>query len=240
VTGKAESGSDRRRRMLASSFVFAGMPAELLDEVAAACRTRHIESGAFVFHLGDPGDALFGVISGSVRIWIPGTRGRELTVTRMEEGDIFGEIALLDGLDRTANANAISETQLLVLERPLFLEIMRREPDLSLHVIELLCEKLRGEILRSSEDIFLDLKVRLAKRLLALMIGYAMPDPASGDLVLRMSQEELANMLGVSREAVNKQLNLWARKDILSIKHGRITLHDKAGLEAAALPEASD
>ncbi|MEJ1994361.1 MAG: Crp/Fnr family transcriptional regulator [Limibacillus sp.] len=240
MTRTPHSGSERRRRMLASSFVFAGMPGELLDEVAAACRTRSVEAGAFVFHLGDPGDALFGVISGSVRIWIPGTRGRELTVTHMEEGDIFGEIALLDGLDRTANANALTATQLLVLERPLFLEIMRREPDLSLHVIELLCEKLRGEIIRSTEDIFLELKVRLAKRLLALMMGYGKPEAGSGDLVLRISQEELGNMLGVSREAVNKQLNLWARQDILSIRHGKITLHDQAALESAASPEGDD
>jgi CRP-like cAMP-binding protein len=232
----SEIDSSAKRRMLGSSFVFSSLPAALLEELAGVCRLRKVERQAFVFHMGDEGDALFGVVQGLIRIWVPGTRGRELTLTLMEPGDIFGEIALLDGLERTANATAVVDSTLLVLDRSVFLKVLEREPSLSRHIIELLCEKLRGETTRIAEDAFFDLRVRLAKRLLSLLIGYGEPAKEGGELTLKMSQEELGNMLGVSREAINKQLSGWVRGGLIAVKHGKITLLDREALKKEAAP----
>ena len=236
----AELDVDARRRMLASSFVFSSVPEEILDQLASACRTRRVKRKSYVFHIGDEGDALYGVINGLVRIWVPGSRGKELTLTLMEPGDIFGEIALLDGLDRTGNATAAVDSTLLMLDRSVFLDVLSKDFSLSLHMIRLLCEKLRGEITRSTEDVFFELRVRLAKRLHSLLMGHGKPSAATGELTLKLSQEELGQMLGVSREAINKQLGSWSREGWLSTKHGKITLHDGDALKREATPPQSD
>ena len=226
--------------MLASSFVFSSVPEEILDQLASACRTRRVKRKSYVFHIGDEGDALYGVINGLVRIWVPGSRGRELTLTLMEPGDIFGEIVLLDGLDRTGNATAAVDSTLLMLDRSVFLDVLSKDFSLSLHMIRLLCEKLRGEITRSTEDVFFELGVRLAKRLHSLLMGHGKPSATTGELTLKLSQEELEQMLGVSREAINKQLGSWSREGWLSTKHGKITLHDSDALNREATPPQSD
>src|SRR5215472_1938200 len=95
--------ADSKLRLISNSFLFKGLHADLLDRVVRLSRAQRYRRGAMVFEMGDDGDALYGVAEGLIRIWVPGTDGRELTIALMEVGDIFGEIALLDGLSRTAN-----------------------------------------------------------------------------------------------------------------------------------------
>lgn len=189
--------------------------------------------------MGDEGDALYGVVQGLIRIWIPGADGRELTIELMEPGDIFGEIALLDGLPRGANASAIEDTLLIAIDRPLFLDFLEREPRIARHIIELLCERLRATTDRFSEDAFLSLKARLAKRLEALMIGHGEKCPEGMRIGLKLSQTDLANMLGVTREAVNKQLGIWTQRGIIQHTRGTVIICDPQALKREASPGAA-
>jgi CRP-like cAMP-binding protein len=234
---RIDSEAESKASLIAGSFLFRDLNPDLLDRVTRLSRTQRCRRGTFVFQMGDEGDALYGVAQGMIRIWIPGADGRELTVALMERGDIFGEIALLDGLPRTANATAIDDTVLISIDRPHFLELLEREPQIARHIIELLCERLRATTDRFSEDAFLSLKARLAKRLEALMIGYGERCPEGMRIGLKLSQTDLANMLGVTREAVNKQLGAWGQRGFIQHTRGTLIICDPQALKREASPE---
>ena len=228
---------ETKANLIAGSFLFRDLSPQLLERVTRLSRTQRCRRGSFVFQMGDEGDALYGVAQGMIRIWIPGADGRELTVALMERGDIFGEIALLDGLPRTANASAIDDTVLLSIDRANFVDLLEREPHIGRHIIELLCERLRATNDRFSEDAFLSLKARLAKRLEALMIGHGQPCPEGMRIGLKLSQTDLANMLGVTREAVNKQLGAWTQRGLIQHSRGTVIICDPQGLKREGSPE---
>src|SRR5262249_13842990 len=123
--------------------------------------------------------------------------------------------------------------------RPLFLDLLEREPMLARHIIELLCERLRASTDRFTEDAFLSLRARLAKRMIALMIGHGRACPEGTRIDLRLSQTDLANMLGVTREAVNKQLSLWIHKGIVQHAHGFVVICDTEALKNESAPSAA-
>jgi CRP/FNR family transcriptional regulator, cyclic AMP receptor protein len=233
------SDASSKIRLIANSFLFRELRPDLLDRVLRLSRAQHYQRGAMIFQVGDDGIALYGVAEGLVRIWTPGSDGRELTIVLMEAGDIFGEIALLDGLSRTANATAIEDTILIAIDRPLFLDLLEREPLLGRHIIELLCERLRASTDRFTEDAFLSLRARLAKRLVALMIGHGHQCPEGMRIDLKLSQTDLANMLGVTREAVNKQLSLWTHKGVIQHARGYVVICDSEALKRESAPEAA-
>ena len=234
-----QSEAESRASVIAGSFLFRDLGPDLLERVVRLSRTQRCRRGTFVFQMGDEGDALYGVAQGMIRIWIPGADGRELTVALMERGDIFGEIALLDGLPRTANATAIDDTVLISIDRPHFMDLLEREPRIARHIVELLCERLRASTDRFSEDAFLSLKARLAKRLEALMIGYGEKCPEGMRIALKLSQTDLANMLGVTREAVNKQLANWTQRGLIQHTRGSVIICDPQALKREASPGSS-
>lgn len=234
-----QSEAETRASVIAGSFLFRDLGPDLLERVVRLSRMQRYRRGTFIFQMGDEGDALYGVAQGMIRIWIPGADGRELTVALMERGDIFGEIALLDGLPRTANASAIDDTVLIAIDRPHFMDLLEREPRIARHIVELLCERLRASTDRFSEDAFLSLKARLAKRLEALMIGYGEKCPEGMRIGLKLSQTDLANMLGVTREAVNKQLGIWTQRGLIQHTRGSLTIRDPQGLKREATPDAA-
>lgn len=213
-----------RAQLLRRSFVFRDLDAALLQRVAQLSTIRRLAKGNVLFQQGDEGDALYGVVAGLVRISVLAESGKELTLALMEPGDIFGEIALLDGLPRTAGATAAADTVLLVIERGLFLTLLEQEARLARHIIELLCERLRDNTDRLGEFAFLCLRARLAKKLCALAIAYGRDGEAGVHIALKLSQSDLAQMLGVSREAVNKQLKSWAQAGILRIDRTGLTI----------------
>jgi CRP-like cAMP-binding protein len=218
---------EERAKLVRASFLFNELEPRLISEIAATSRLRALDKGAILFQQGDPGDALFIVVEGLVRIAVMSQAGKELTLGFMEPGDVFGEIALLDGLPRTASAAAALRSVLLTIERRTFLDLIAREARLAQHVIELLCERLRFDVDRVAEDAFLNLKARLAKRLDALGIAHGRTIEGGIKIDLRLSQSELAQMLGVSREAVNKQLKAWGAEGLLRWERGYITLLDR-------------
>ncbi|HVO16299.1 MAG TPA: Crp/Fnr family transcriptional regulator [Alphaproteobacteria bacterium] len=231
-------GLDERERLLRGSYIFRNLAPELARRLAQLCHIRTLPEGAVLFQQGDEGDALYAVVSGLIRIAIAGEGGKELTLGLMEPGDVFGEIALLDGLTRTAGAQAAENSVLLVVQRAHFLQMLEAEPGLARHIIELLCERLRINTDRITEYAFLNLHARLARKIESLAIAHGQHGDDGVRIALQLSQSELAQMLGVTREAVNKQLKTWSQAGVLRVERGAITVCDMRALAAAGRGES--
>jgi CRP/FNR family cyclic AMP-dependent transcriptional regulator len=221
-----------RTQLLARSFLFRGLEPALLERVARLCQPRRLNVGETLFWEDEPAEALYGTAKGLMRIWVHGPDGRELTLNLMETGDFFGEIALLDGLPRTASATALADTELISVPRAAFLELMAQEPKLALHIIELLCERLRHNTDRIRDAAFLDLGTRLAKTLEALAMGHGEESSDGIVITAKLNQSALAQLLGVTREAINKQLKQFTAEGLVITKGGRIVVRDSAALSA--------
>jgi CRP/FNR family transcriptional regulator, cyclic AMP receptor protein len=219
--------------LLRRNYMFKGLPDRTLQRIAALAGRKLYQKGAVIFSQGDPGDALYGVASGRVRISASGAGGREVFLNIMEPGDTFGEIAVMDGLPRSAGATALDRTALIVLKRVDFIGLVEREPQLALHLLKLLCERLRWTSELVEESAFLSGPARLAKRLLILAELHgrpAGPGPSDG-LEMQISQAELAQFLGISRQIVNQHLGEWAKAGWVRLGRGRIVIADPAALQ---------
>jgi CRP-like cAMP-binding protein len=217
--------------VLKRNYLFRGLPDSAIERVAALAVRRNYAKGEVVFSQGDRGDALYGVASGRVRISATGAGGQEVFLSIMEPGDTFGEIAVMDGLPRTAGATALDATRLLVISRPDFLRLLEQEPRLAIQLLKLLCTRLRWTSELVEESAFLAGPARLAKRLLVLASLHGRPTQPS-QLELRISQAELAHFLGISRQIVNQHLREWQKKSWVDLGRGRITIRDREALRA--------
>ena len=218
--------------------LFSGADATSHAALAQASRKVRLRRGGTLFVQGDEPDGLYMVLSGLIRIWISDAEGRELTLALLEPGEVFGEIALLDGLPRSANATAIEASECLLTPAAAFSEVLGQDHQLAIHLIELLCEMLR----RNNEAIgafaFLGLDGRLAQKLLELAMAHAVQEDGAARFTRRFSQTDLAQMLGVSREAVNKRLSIFAHDGLVVQSDGVFEIPDLSALSARATASA--
>jgi CRP-like cAMP-binding protein len=156
------------KHLLRQNYLFSGLPDALLNRVAVHAQWRDCRRNETVFSQGDEGDALYGVVSGRVRISTMSPEGREVFLNIMEPGDTFGEIAVIDGLPRTAGAVALDPATLIFIKRREFLDVVECEPVLAMHLLRLFCQRLRWTSDLVEESSFLFGPARLAKRLLVL------------------------------------------------------------------------
>jgi CRP/FNR family transcriptional regulator, cyclic AMP receptor protein len=219
------------KMMLQGSPLFRGLPPATLDRIAALATQRGHRRGEIVFSAGDPGDALYGVVSGRIRISAGTAEGREIFLNVMEPGDTFGEIALLDGGTRTATATATEPTELVSIRREPLFELLEREPKAALELLRLCGERLRWTSGLLEDAALLDAPARLAKRLLSL--GEQHGEDGAGGRLVRISQEDLSNFLGVSRQAVNERLQDWKARGWVALGRGTVTVRDAAALRRA-------
>lgn len=223
------------RTIIERNSLFRGLPQLTIDRIAALASRRTYKRGAVVFMRGDPGDSLYGVVTGRVRISASAPGGKEVFLNIMEPGDAFGEIALLDGQPRTAAATTVSPTELIVIQREQFLALVEREPKLAVHLIELLCKRVRWTSEQMEDSSLLSAPARLAKRLLSLAKSHGRATSAGAQL--RISQEELAQFLGLSRQIVNKHLQGWKRKNWISLGRGSVVVANERALRTLTLQD---
>jgi CRP-like cAMP-binding protein len=217
------------KAVLLRNYLFRGLPEAAIAELAALAVRRNYDKGAIIFAQGDEGDALYGVAAGRVRISASGSGGQEVFLNIMEPGDTFGEIAVMDGLPRTAAATALDQATLIVIKRQDFLHLLEREPRLAIHLLKLLCERLRWTSELVEESAFLAGEARLAKRLLILASLHGRA-AAVGVLELGISQAELARFLGISRQIVNQHLSEWRRHGWVEVARSRIVIRNAEAL----------
>ena len=148
------------------------MNPDVIERISALGTTVELAGNQVLFLKGDEGDALYGVLDGRIRISSGDADGKEIILNIIDPGDIFGEIALLDGKPRTADASAMAASQLFRVQRSDFLGLMAAEPRLTQHLLEMVCDRIRKTSEMLEDSAFLDLPARLAKRLLSLAKYY--------------------------------------------------------------------
>ncbi|MBL8201351.1 MAG: Crp/Fnr family transcriptional regulator [Chromatiales bacterium] len=216
------------RAVLKANRLFRDLPDPTLDQLAGLAVRRSVKRGQRIFAEGDPGDSLMGLISGQVRISATTPAGQEVFLNLLESGDSFGEIAVLDGNARTANAEAVTDVELFVVRRVDLMALVGREPRLAAQLIALLCKRLRWTSDLIEESAFLSLPARLARRLVKMAEDHG--STVAGGIELRISQAELAGFLSVSRQVVNQQLQAWRKKGWVEVGRGRVVVRDVKGL----------
>jgi CRP-like cAMP-binding protein len=229
---------DEKIATLARADVLAGLEARSLATLARGSRAVGHAAGEVLFLAGDAPDGLRVVLSGLVRIWISDAEGRELTLALLEPGDAFGEIALLDGLPRSAGASAVEAGACLLLPVAGFGRALEADPALARHLVGVLCGMLRRNTEALGAFAFLGLDGRLAQKLHDLAADHAVAEGAGARFVRRFSQGDLARMLGVSREAVNKRLKALAHDGVVRLEDGLLRVPDLDALAARAGAEA--
>ena len=205
--------------LLRSHPLFRDLPPGVIEHLGSYMKTRRAARGTSIFAKGDPGTGLMGVLAGAVKVSVASADGKDIVLNVFREGDVFGEIALLDGRPRTADATAMSDTELIVIERRDFVPFLSSQPDVMLKFIEILCSRLRRTSEQVQDITFLNLPTRLAKTLLQLtggVQGSAAPSKAT------ITQREISQMIGMSRESTNKQLRAWAKRGWIRLERGGV------------------
>ena len=206
--------------MLKNCTLFRDLPNDSLTKIAWLTNSRTYARDAVICTQGEPGNALFVVVSGRVRISATSENGKEVFFNLMGPNDAFGEIAVIDGQPRTASATAMEESNLLVIPRPHFMQLLEKDPTVSIHLLKLFCERIRWTSEMIEEAAFFDVPARMARRLINLI-----PEtPAGQDPSIALSQEELAKFLGVTRQVINQYLQTWRRSGWIELGRGRLTI----------------
>lgn len=207
--------------LLREHLLFRELPAPVIEHLAAYMKTRTVPRGKAIFAKGDPGTGLLGVLAGSVRISVASTDGRDVVLNIIQKGEIFGEIALLDGHPRTADATAVSDCELVTIERREFMQFLRSQPEVPLKLIEVLCARLRRTSEQVQDVTFLNLPTRLAKALLRMVPA---SNSSAREKKMTITQREISQIIGMSRESTNKQLREWEKRGWIRLERGGITV----------------
>jgi CRP-like cAMP-binding protein len=218
-------------QLWASSF-FANLSPALMNEVQEACSELQIEAGHVLMHRGDDAHACFGIISGQLKAYAHESTGKEMTLAVINPGQWFGEISLVDHLPRTHGTIATQPTTLLKMPKAAFDFAISQQPSIALDVSRHLCQRLRLAFSAVEESVLLPLQQRLAKKLLYIHTPQA-ADKSEASFT-QVSQQEIAQMLGVSRQSVSKQLTQWAKEKIIDLSYNSFAITNMAKLEELA------
>lgn len=213
TTGFLEGASEKLRKML-----------------IAQAREINLEPGDVLFEQGDDGDSIFAISEGAIEVSILSASGRKLSLDMMRDGAIFGEIALFDPGPRTATVTAVEPSKLRCVRYGDVLEQIRQHPDLAVDMIRLAGQRMRWMGTQLNEQVFLPMPTRLARKILYLV-------PEDGETLLSLSQSELAEFVGATREAVSKTISSWKRADIIEVSRGGLTILDRDALKLLAEPD---
>lgn len=220
---------EKHQALLGSIPLFAALSAEQLSKVAALAQVRSYASREVVVNQGEPARALFAIVRGRLKVASCGPDGRDTVLGIMAEGEVFGEVALLDGGMRSATCTAIEPCELLAIERAEFMELLQKSPEIAVGLLHVLAGRLRRLSQRSEDAAFLDVPSRLARSLLDLATRFGEPRraPVSGIFIaLKLSQQELGDLVGATRESVNKHLSDWTRRGYVEMQGGRLIISD--------------
>ena len=217
--------------LLKSVVLFRNMPPKMLLELSKRLRFVNYRGQTDIFHAGDEGATMYIILRGAIKIFVPAIDGREVVLAVHRAGDLFGEMALLDAEPRSASASTMEDTEMATLNRTDFHEVLERHPEAQRAIIEVLVERLRATNQSIQDAYLLDVPGRLARRLMLIADEHGNDTERGRDIGLRVSQQELANMIGASRVAVNKQLQAWRQRGIVDVTRQRVVILKPAALQ---------
>ncbi|HXF81542.1 MAG TPA: Crp/Fnr family transcriptional regulator [bacterium] len=216
--------------LLRQAPLFSGLSEPALAGLAAHLRRRTFRRGTMIFHKDQAGDALYIIDTGRVRIFLPRESGGELTVEVASRGEVFGELALLDGGPRSASAESLDDVVLWTISRADFTQTVQTTPQLAVALIELLSRRLRHVTEYAESLAFLDVHARLAQRLLELGERDGVRRGEAIEISFDLTQTDLATMVGATRERVNRALASFRAQGLIELRGRTIVLLDPARL----------
>jgi len=220
-----------RRALLRQLPLFAGLTEDELAGIADDLTRRCFHEGEPIFYQGDSGCRLYLIESGQVRIYVQSEDGHELSVSVISVGDVFGEMAVIDGQPRSASAVAMERTVVLSLEGERFWRNVQRLPLLSVNFLRLLSVRLRSST-RTMDNLTLSVEVRLARKLLELAQTHGGVEPDGVRINLALTQSDWASLLATSRESVNKALGKFRQRGLIRRRLGQIIITNSELMQA--------
>ena len=212
---------------LATVPLLQGLDGAELTRLGELMRERSYPKGSIILFEDDPGDSLFIVRAGRVKVVLVGEDGREVILTILGPGEHFGELSLIDGQPRSAHVIAIEDTQLLVLRREDFRKRVEQSPALAWALLTALSRRLRRADEQIGRLVLLDVHGRIAK----LLLDAAGPD---GVIEKRLTHQTIAQMIGASRETVSRAMREFQERGLIGVQRRQISIADRAGLQRAA------
>lgn len=225
---------DRRRALIERVPLFARLAPEQLDALTAGTTTKRLGAREQLFHKGDPAAQVYVVASGRLKVTVTSGEGDEVVLNLLDAGEVVGELPLLVGGQRTASVMALEPSELVVLERREFLRFLREHPEAAVELLAVLAERVVRLSDYVEDTVFLGVAARIAKKLLLLAEQFGEDVDEGVHVSLRLSQGELANFVGTTRETVNKQIRAWSDADIVHMEAGSITIRRRDELERLA------
>lgn len=215
-----------KEQLMGSIPLFGPLDSEERRRLLAYMRLVRYPPKATLFCKGDPGTNMMAMVRGRAKVCTHSEDGKELVLNLINAGDVVGEIALLDGAARTADAVTLEDCEVLVLERRDFIPFLARHPETCLKLIKVLCDRVRRTSQMLEESLFLEGSARVAKRLehLATLFGRRVPEGI--EITIKLSQQQLGNMVGMSRESMNKLLGQWRRDKLVLTRNGHLVITD--------------
>jgi CRP-like cAMP-binding protein len=234
------SHQDRIRPFLANNTFLGRFPGVVIDALVSKGQLRSFAKGAVVYRRGDRGDSLMVVIKGRIKLTNTTINGKEIVLYYVGPGDIFGDIAALDGKERAVDTVALEDSEVFVVYARDLLPTLTNHPTAMFEVVQALCEKIRiGAAI--VEDNTLEMRGRTAQGLLRLARRHGRMGTGSAHVRLTISQEELGKYLGMSRANVNRQLGQLKTADLIRINGSEISIIDEKGLaEIGETPAVRD
>ena len=211
--------------------IFASLSDADLQELMTVARRRTFRAGEVICHRDDPGQVLYIIKEGKVKISLISPDGQEISLVVFGPGDCVGELALLDGEPRSADVIALERVECYTLQRSDFHKTVMKNPTIAIHVLEVLSRRLRRMNKQVEDLIFLDVYGRVAKKLLELADEHGQPTDEGTLINVRLTQQELASMVGASRESVNKVIGYFTDKQYISTDRHKITIRRMADLQ---------
>jgi CRP/FNR family transcriptional regulator, cyclic AMP receptor protein len=219
-----------KRQILARTALLGKLSDTEIDALLKYSHVEYYPAGEEIYAKGSPGNCMMVVLRGKAKMSSVSLEGKEIVLNIVNPGEIFGEIALLDGEERSADATAMTDCELLILNRRDVMPFFERHADICLMLIKILCERLRRTSEQVEDLVFRHVESRIAKALLQLSKNSGQPYVEDRVLQLHLSQSELGNLVGITRESVNKQLKAWQRARFVDLAKESIIIIDRAAL----------
>jgi CRP/FNR family transcriptional regulator, cyclic AMP receptor protein len=218
----------QKREIFERHFLYGMLSAREIDALLHYSRVEHYPAGYEIFAKGSPGTCLMAVLRGKAKMSSVSPDGKEIVLNIIHPGEIFGEIGVLDGGERSADAVAMEDCELLVINRRDFLPVLENHSDICLGLIRILCQRLRRTSEQVEDVLFRHLESRIAKALLQLSEESG---TSGGSRQLHLSQSQLGHIVGASRESINKILQAMQRAGLIDLAKGSIVIRDRAAIE---------
>lgn len=240
-TGRS-AGKDAIPGLLGGHRVLRHLPMPELERLVAFSQLRQLRRRAHLFVAGDAGAAVYAVLGGYVKLSRASPSGREIVLELAGPGSMFGELTAINGWRRSADAVALSACRVLAIDGRHFMDALRRNPDAMLAIIRMLSERLIATTEQMENALFLPAPARLARALTRLAALHSQPARDGLQIDIALSQRELGDMTGLTRESINKQLAAWRDAQIIRLEGQHLTLTDATALQELAnrLPERDD